>query len=258
METPDDPFARLGYRRLVAWPERIRREEPLLRAVLGSGPSRRVLDLGCGTGEHALFLASIGFEVTGVDVSRSQIETARGSAEGRATFVEGDLASVGTLVPAGFGGAICLGNTVPSLRDAGALRAFLRGLGGRLAPGAPLLVQILNYDRIFAQKIRALPVSVREDASGMLVFLRLMDLRDDGTVLFTPSTLRWRPGADPPVAVDVAQNVLLHGWRRSELETSLAECGFAVESVAGGMACEPWIADQSADTVLVARTAAET
>jgi len=101
-------------------------------------------------------------------------------------------------------------------------------------------------------------VSVREDASGMLVFLRLMDLRDDGTVLFTPSTLRWRPGADPPVAVDVAQNVLLRGWRRSELETSLAECGFAVESVAGGMACEPWIADQSADTVLVARTAAET
>lgn len=258
METPDDPFARLGYRRLVDWPERIRREEPLLRDVLETGPNRRVLDLGCGTGEHALFLASIGFEVTGVDVSRSQIETARGSAEGRVAFVEGDLATIGTLVPAGFGSAICLGNTVPSLRDPGSLRDFLRGLAGRLAPGAPLLVQILNYDRIFARRIRALPVNVREDESGTVVFLRLMDLRDDGTVLFTPATLRWRPGVDPPVEVDAAQNVLLRGWRRAELEASLVECGFAVESLAGGMAGEPWIADQSADAVLVARRTAET
>lgn len=254
METPDDPFARLGYRRLVAWPERIRREEPLLRSVLASGPNRRILDLGCGTGEHALFLASFGFEVTGVDVSPAQIETARQSAEGRAHFVVGNLAAIATLVPDGFGGAICLGNTVPNIADPDDLRLFLRSLAGRLAPGAPLLIQVLNYDRIFSRRIRALPVNVRDDASGTLVFLRLMDLREDGTVLFTPTTLQWRPGEEPPVSIGVTRNVRLRGYRRAELEASLAGAGLTVESVAGGMEREAWIGDQSTDTVLVARS----
>jgi SAM-dependent methyltransferase len=250
---PDDPYARLGYRRLVAWPERIRREEPLLRDVLGSGPNRRILDLGCGTGEHAFFLASLGFDVTGVDVSPGQIEAARRAAEGRARFVEGDLAEIATLVPDDFGGAICLGNTVPNLAESEELRAFLRGLAGRLAPGAPFLVQVLNYDRIFARRIRALPVNIRDDSSGTVVFLRLMDLREDGTVLFTPTTLQWRPGEEPPVSVAVARNVLLRGYRRTELEAVFSEAGLDVESVSGGMVREAWIADESADTVLLAR-----
>ncbi len=253
MSEPDDPYARLGYRRLVAWPERIRREEPLLRDVLGSGPNRRILDLGCGTGEHALFLASIGFEVTGVDVSPGQIEGARRSVEGRALFVEADLRGIATLVPDGFGGAICLGNTVPNLADPEDLRAFLRGLAGRLAPGAPFLLQLLNYDRIFSKRIRSLPVNVRDDPSGAVVFLRLMDPREDGSVLFTPTTLVWRPGEEPPVAVASAHNVRLRGYRRADLEAAFAEDGFDVESVAGGMQRESWIADHSPDTVFVVR-----
>lgn len=251
---PDDPYSQLNYRRLVAWPERIRREEPLLCDVLGSGPNGRILDLGCGTGEHALLLASLGFAVTGVDVSPGQIEAARRAAEGRALFVEGDLAEIGTLVPEGFGGALCLGNTVPNLADPGRLRAFFRGLAGRLAPGAPFLLQLLNYDRIFAKRIRSLPVNVRDDPSGAVVFLRLMDPREDGTVLFTPTTLVWRPGEEPPVAVASTHNVRLRGYRRADLEATLAEAGFNVETVAGGMEREAWIADQSADTVLVARS----
>lgn len=36
----------------------------------------RILDLGCGTGEDALFLAKKGFSVTGVDISQKMIEIA--------------------------------------------------------------------------------------------------------------------------------------------------------------------------------------
>ena len=69
---PDDPYSRVDYRRLIAWPERIEREWPFLQKTFGGGG--RLLDLGCGTGEHSRFLASKGFDVTGVDSSPAMIE----------------------------------------------------------------------------------------------------------------------------------------------------------------------------------------
>ena len=254
MSRPEDPYARLGYRRLIAWPERIRREEPLLRAVLGSGPNRRILDLGCGTGEHALFLASLGYEVTGVDVSPGMIADAREAAGGSGvTWVEGDLSEVGRLVPGGFGGALCLGNTLPHLSDPERLRSFLEGLFSRLAEDAVVLLQVLNYDRIFSKRIRVLPPNVRDDEGETVVFVRLMEPRADGTVLFNPTTLRWRPGAEPPVEIAAARTVLRRGDRRTELEAALVRAAFRVEGIFGGMARETWNEDESPDTVLLFR-----
>ncbi len=40
----------------------------------------RVLDVGCGTGEHALMAAALGLEATGVDLAPTAIELARGKA----------------------------------------------------------------------------------------------------------------------------------------------------------------------------------
>jgi len=41
----------------------------------------RVIDLGCGAGNYAIYLAERGFEVTGVDISPRAIEIARKNAE---------------------------------------------------------------------------------------------------------------------------------------------------------------------------------
>jgi len=50
------------------------------------------LDLGCGLGNDTLFLATMGFEVTGIDVSKTAIEYARERAKDtKCTFVEGDV-----------------------------------------------------------------------------------------------------------------------------------------------------------------------
>jgi SAM-dependent methyltransferase len=60
-----------------------------------------VLDLGCGTGQHATRLARRGFEVTGVDRSPEMLRIARVKAEQsldelspQPSFVEGDITSV--------------------------------------------------------------------------------------------------------------------------------------------------------------------
>jgi SAM-dependent methyltransferase len=55
-----------------------------------------VLDIGCGTGAHALILAERGYSVTGVDLSASMLRVARRKADAAGAeieFVEGDARS---------------------------------------------------------------------------------------------------------------------------------------------------------------------
>jgi ubiquinone/menaquinone biosynthesis C-methylase UbiE len=65
-------------------------EEPLVREIVEALPIGVALDAACGTGRHAAYLASLGHEVIGVDVSREMLEIARGKVPG-GEFYEADL-----------------------------------------------------------------------------------------------------------------------------------------------------------------------
>jgi len=60
--------------------ERTSTEVDYLAGVLARAPGRRVLDLGCGTGRHAVALAARGFAVTGVDASAPALALAAAAA----------------------------------------------------------------------------------------------------------------------------------------------------------------------------------
>jgi SAM-dependent methyltransferase len=56
--------------------------QPAIRARAGEFTGR-VLDVGCGTGEHALLAASLGLSATGIDTSPVAVERARAKAAER-------------------------------------------------------------------------------------------------------------------------------------------------------------------------------
>lgn len=241
MSPQPDAYGRIAYRGLIAWPERLQREAPLFLRVLEAGPSRRVLDLGCGSGEHCRFLAAQGFELTGLDASPSQLEAAR-SADPGGRYQLADLAALPGNIEGAQGGALCLGNTLPHLCEEAQVLAFFTGLAGLLLPGAPLLLQLLNYDRLLDRGERAFPVTLRptEGEAAETVFLRLMTHHGEGRLSFTPATLRYRPGSEAPLELMAAHTVPLRGWRRAQVEALLEGGGFRVREVLGAMTGEAW------------------
>ncbi|MEA2565686.1 MAG: hypothetical protein QOD49_863 [Actinomycetota bacterium] len=95
----------------------IGRPQGLLQAVADAGGIRgRVLDAGCGTGEHALMAAALGLDTTGVDGSPTAIDLARSKAAERGIavrFLVADALNLGSL-----------GETFDTVIDSGLFHVF--------------------------------------------------------------------------------------------------------------------------------------
>jgi SAM-dependent methyltransferase len=99
------------------------------------------LDLGCGTGTNALYLAAHGWEVVGVDFSEPAIEAARSKAAGEAAvrFVQGDVTRLRDL---GIDGPFDLVLDIGCFHSVGRRRrgAYARGAARVARPDAVLAI----------------------------------------------------------------------------------------------------------------------
>ena len=79
----------------------IGRPQPVFQSLADAGALRgRVLDAGCGTGEHTLLAAALGLDATGVDSSPKAIAVARDKAAARrlsARFLVADALALDAL-----------------------------------------------------------------------------------------------------------------------------------------------------------------
>jgi len=97
VKPPAGDDVRLGYDRWAAIYDReanplLPLEEPVVHEALGDVRGLELLDLGCGTGRHALWLAAAGAIVTGLDFSDGMLREARAKPGAEAVrFVVHDL-----------------------------------------------------------------------------------------------------------------------------------------------------------------------
>jgi methyl halide transferase len=78
----------------LPWDSGVPSKELIRELDEGSMPTGRAIELGCGTGTNAVYLASRGFDVTGFDVSPAALAAARQKAAqsgAKVNFAEADL-----------------------------------------------------------------------------------------------------------------------------------------------------------------------
>ena len=121
-------------------------EVDFVERELGADRSKRILDIACGTGCHAIELAKRGYRVTGFDLSEGQLRRAREKAA--AAGVSVDFQCRDATQPhfeQEFDAAImfCEG-AFPLMETDEKNHAILRHAGAALRPGGKLLLTTLN------------------------------------------------------------------------------------------------------------------
>lgn len=196
------------------------REAAFLVELLELPEGATVLDIGCGTGRHAVELAKAGYSVTGIDISEGMLREARAAAARVGVEVELVRADATAFdLGRAFDAAVCLcegslgllGGDDAFAHDAAVLeRAF-----AALRPGAPFVVTLLNGLRMIRD---ATPEKV---ASGAF----------DPTTLAESFAMEWQ-AEDGPRSLTFRER----GYVPSELVLLARAAGFTVAHIWGGTA----------------------
>jgi SAM-dependent methyltransferase len=137
------------YNQLVAYYEFIegrdwQGEIKLITSFLRNRGSKSVVDLGCGTGYHVRALTKLGFETTGIDISKQNIRFARRRAKEEKVHPRFVVGSYYECHPDGiFDAALCLNWSIPVKDDE--VKRFLDNTYSLLRPEGLL---IFDYERV--------------------------------------------------------------------------------------------------------------
>lgn len=184
-------------------------------------PGGAILDLGCGTGRHAVPLAQRGFRVTAIDISEGMLAIAAERARAAGVTVELIRADAGAFSrPHAFDTALCLcegafcllrDDEDPIAHDA----AILRNLHEALRPGGTLILNALSALRMVRN---ATPQSI---AAGAF---------DPTTMCERSDVLELAPG------MGLEGRLRERGYTAPELRRLAEHIGFRVRGVYGGTA----------------------
>jgi ubiquinone/menaquinone biosynthesis C-methylase UbiE len=196
---------------------------------------QRIIDIGCGTGNHSLRLASLGYEVTGLDVSQAMLKILKSKArDHKVRIKQGDMRKLPHIFPDEmFDAAIMLGHVAYHLNTDNEVQDLFKGVR-----------KILKQNGLFIFNAR----NSRKIDDGLLNNLRLRHLvNDDETQIIVlehnirdsrdPNTIVWRPiflvNESGRVDFQIREHKL-RWFQFKELEKLLNRNGFRITSTYSG------------------------
>jgi ubiquinone/menaquinone biosynthesis C-methylase UbiE len=246
-ETPRSPAAffdalAVDYDVMTDIGARLVRERPFFHVLVDRYDLRTAIDVGTGTGVHAVLMAQLGVRVTAVDISEEMLRIARLNASRyhvRLRTLRADVTSLGDTVSGMFDAAVCLGNTLVHLLRTEDLDRTLAGFRRLVQRNGIVVMQILNYAAIPVDREVILNSREREGA----FFER--SYRPNGALLEFRTTIRRGTRTEQ-------RSVLHRPWTSNELVEALQRSGFTTTVRFGGIDLKPFDASTSTDLFLIA------
>jgi SAM-dependent methyltransferase len=213
-----------------------RRNAPGIAKLLALKPHARVLDLACGEGRYCRALSSMGYAMTGIDVSDALLEQARRASPqlpGLPSYIRADMRSL----PFGpqFDAVVSLFTSFGYFDDPADDARVLEGVARVIVPGGCFLLDFMN-----APQVRATLVAESDDERGpfrVRTRRRIDDASERGPyvrkeIVVTDTRTR-------SVVSDVEERVRL--YEPQQLDAMLVHAGLTpVGSAAGDFDGAPW------------------
>ncbi|MFZ1730731.1 MAG: class I SAM-dependent methyltransferase [Bacteroidota bacterium] len=244
MLTPEQFYNTLAdqYDGMTRFEDRLAKQRPILSSMLMRFPARRAIDLGCGTGVHAIALAQMGVKVTGVDISNGMLDQARTNAENtglNVRFKKGDFLT--PITKTRFDLLLCLGNSLPHIASRDELTKVFKHWRQLCARDGVLIIQLLNYERVLEKRERI--VNIRRDGDDTII--RFYDFLDDA-LQFNILTLQ-ENGSE---ISHTLQSTRLTPFTEEDIIAAAFAADFSAEQSYGSLSFDP-LTDESADLVVV-------
>lgn len=190
-------------------------------------PVDTVLDLGCGTGAHAIRLAQRGFEVVGVDLSDGMLQAAQRRAQradlSAVSFVRGDIRSI--RLDRQFDAVICMFAVLGYQTSDHDVSDALETVRTHLAPGGPFV-----FDVWYGPAVEAIGPSTRSrlitTADGELERQASATLELDSHLCTVSYRLISRLAGRPEVVTDEAHR--MRYFFHDELDHFLGSAGLSL------------------------------
>lgn len=248
-----------NYDRFVNWQDRLAVEIPFLRSeltALAAEPDGRVrvLDTACGTGQHLVALADLGFKCAGADISAGMVEQAKRNIAATDHDIPihkaGFLDLTDSFDNQRFDAVLCLGNSLPHLLNRADLVKALGQFRHLMRPEGKLILQMRNFDPILARQERWIPPQTYREEGRTWLFFRFYDFDPDGRITFNIAVLDDRGGA-----TFQQELIATRLWPlTSELMLEvLAEVGFGAVRLLGDLQGAVYDKEKSGNLVVIAR-----
>jgi glycine/sarcosine N-methyltransferase len=209
----------------------------------------KLLDVGCGTGSLSIALSHHFLEVYGIDPDDEMLKLAEGKAGSKhpnLSLHPYGMLDLERMYEAGwFDAVLCFGNTLVHLASEEEVLKFLKQARTVLKPGGKLLMQIINYDRIFRESIRGLPTIENEQ----IRFVRNYHYPANEAIIDFETILTVKSSGQ-----EIRNSIKLFPISRKVLEEMLVRAGFTDIEFFGNFKRDA-LQEESIPLVLEARSA---
>lgn len=181
-------------------------------------PPKNLLDIGCGTGELVIALDDYYTYISAIDLNYSMISLASQKPHSpHLDFRQMNMSHIDNVFfNHSFSVISCLGNTLVHLPSTLDLQLFISSCHVLLREKGVLVLQILNYDKIFKENITSLP----KIETTNYFFDRVYELKGNEKIIFH-TTITSKKTKEKQ-----SSETILYPLKPDSLVTLLEDCGF--------------------------------